>query len=795
MMLCTHHPSVVIDVFSFLDAANLEFSNANTLENPTSSSSSTAHASHPNTMMYRGTTNLSAARSLNRVRPCGPTIKTTVQDMDTSNHKSPAITSTDWRKRAAAVSSPPLNAKGKQPVSYDENEDVGMRLDSENSFSAPQYRYPRDKRAPWETVFSAPAWQQPSSSSSISGDNHRETTKVQLKHVSPIVTKVDGEEITMPNRFSFEVSVVDQNNAPLGVAVGELKPFDRSTPFRRIPTEDSETLLNSLQNIVNRQSVCNQDMLNSVPSSSSESHGYSQLVGLEEQESSPGAATPESSDAEAEPSRAHARLREEEARFQMMLRRLENRPASSSSLEADSAPRQPHGVVDPAIVAMKVKGKPDTEAANKFFAQKLSEMQDKGKQKASDSGYASNNRSQHSNNRSGSANARSDFLYDSIPTHKGSCDRSGVFDDRSDGSYGCFASHFPRKEPSLDDGQNKALNPAAAEFKSVAQTDDVPWLSAKKMSRPPLTNVFPDATTSHLSRPHSILPDAYFGPSRQATGPAVAGPSNENRAFNHRKNSPLPDALFGPSLPTTASAVAEPSNGNRAIDEYVLAQASGSTNPRPHQIRPSPGFAATVSPVTLPGSGLLAAAPPSATSSNAAVNGTFMPLSGLNAFNTFPPAAGTTTVPMPVFSQAAVATTSTGLNNVYVPVTSLPSMPYPPGLAPQFQQPQQQSLPLAGPPGLTNAGNNMPPAQVQRPYFPVTTKPRDHDPVKQQQYEAYLEWRKANEPGYHLGCKVRQAQRVVRQYQQQQQLMTAVAGPATAAALEAGATFPTGTGA
>ncbi|KAK4164842.1 hypothetical protein QBC43DRAFT_299984 [Cladorrhinum sp. PSN259] len=32
-------------------------------------------------------------------------------------------------------------------------------------------------------------------------------------------------------------------------------------------------------------------------------------------------------------------------------------------------------------------------------------------------------------------------------------------------------------------------------------------------------------------------------------------------------------------------------------------------------------------------------------------------------------------------------------------------------------------------------------------------------------YESYLEWRKANEPGYHMKCKMRQAHRVVRHYQ------------------------------
>ncbi|KAK0670548.1 hypothetical protein QBC41DRAFT_388422 [Cercophora samala] len=71
-----------------------------------------------------------------------------------------------------------------------------------------------------------------------------------------------------------------------------------------------------------------------------------------------------------------------------------------------------------------------------------------------------------------------------------------------------------------------------------------------------------------------------------------------------------------------------------------------------------------------------------------------------------------------------------------------------------------------------------------RPVFPVTQKPRDHDPVKQQAYESYLEWRKANEPGYHMKCKMRQAHRVVRQYQQQAQTSDwkTVAGQAKAAA-------------
>ncbi|KAF9781972.1 hypothetical protein IL306_012037 [Fusarium sp. DS 682] len=41
-------------------------------------------------------------------------------------------------------------------------------------------------------------------------------------------------------------------------------------------------------------------------------------------------------------------------------------------------------------------------------------------------------------------------------------------------------------------------------------------------------------------------------------------------------------------------------------------------------------------------------------------------------------------------------------------------------------------------------------------------KPTNPDPIQQQQYEEYIEWRKANEPGYALACKGRQQRRAQR---------------------------------
>ncbi|KAH0498264.1 hypothetical protein TgHK011_005526 [Trichoderma gracile] len=69
--------------------------------------------------------------------------------------------------------------------------------------------------------------------------------------------------------------------------------------------------------------------------------------------------------------------------------------------------------------------------------------------------------------------------------------------------------------------------------------------------------------------------------------------------------------------------------------------------------------------------------------------------------------------------------------------------------------------------GSINAGFNMPAyqmpsmADVPQPPQPVP-KPRRPDPGDQQAYEAWIEWRKANEPGYALECRLRQQRRAQR---------------------------------
>ncbi|KAK4153206.1 hypothetical protein C8A00DRAFT_15554 [Chaetomidium leptoderma] len=641
----------------------------------------------------------------NRIRPSGLKIMTT----------SHAIASIDWRKRAAALSSPGTGAK-RRKQSYDESDDIRIQLDFErdDSFSGPQYRYPREKKAPWETVLSAPAWQIPSSSTSISGEGSREVTKIQLQRVNPIITSVNGEDITLPNRFSFDVAVVDPHNASPGLPLGELKCLNGQAPFRRLSSEDSNDLLVELQQIVG----CNRETLSSATSASSEYYGY--LIEKRPQRKQDGSDSAISGFSVVDAGSDNARMAapsEEETRFQRMLNRLQNekQPPPPTHRATDDVAMPSRRIVDPAIMAIKVKDKvqvpergshsgPDKDAANTYFAQQLSHMRDAGHQNSTDSGYATNDREHNSSDRScvGHAEVRTDLRH-------------------------------TRKESSLDDGHIKTLNPAAAKFKSTVLNDGMAWLAPKKLSRPPLTNIFPDAMPNHPPPPHTIAPERTLPQQPQQTRiPAIAEQPLENRVIDT-------DVLAKASAPTSQSVLPRP--GFAGSMNGIPPNGFPAPNTLPHQIMSPMGLAATMSAATLADSSLLSilGGLPSPAPLHSPLGVPTINLPAINGFNTFPPAAGG---PMSIFGQ----TSTPGLGNPCLPITA-PFITVPP--------PQQPSL---GPDDK----------QLNRPYFPVTTKPRDHDPVKQQMYEAYLEWRKVNEPGYHMKCKMRQANRVMRQCQVQQ---------------------------
>ncbi|KAL2131831.1 hypothetical protein VTI74DRAFT_4575 [Chaetomium olivicolor] len=675
----------------------------------------------------------SATRSSNRVRPCGLRIKTNLVGMADPSSKSSAISSTDWRKRAA-ISSPggttKESAQARRKQLFDENEDICIRLDFDLDRSGPQYRHPRNEKVPWDAVVSAPSWKLPSSVSSISGDD-LEVIKVQLKHVNPMVTSVNGEDIALPNRFSLDVIPVDPDDASSWVTLAELRPLDGLNRFRRIRSDDSDAVLTELQEALSRT----QETSSSVASTAG---SQSEKVGSDSADSVTSTAAVGFCHAKSVPTS------EEEARFQRLLSRLEkSQPEPAHKTEA---PRAVSGqVVDPAIVAMKVKddvqgagvstGAVDKEAANHYLAQQLNHMRNPGHQQSVDSGYGSNESLRNTNGPSNAA--------------------LGVLNN---------ASQHTRKESS--DGQAKSLNPAAAEFKSKMQNDAVARFSPKKLSRPPLANIFPDALTGQLPLPQAVAPRRLLpGQAQQTTG----GPGAQHPALPPGipaiNNSTLTNAVL-PGLQQTLQAP-----GLGSINGLPGGLATLNTLPQQIVSMPATALPSGVLPVNL-------SAVPSAAPLNAQVPISQMAIPSSSVFHTFPPAAGGPS-PLTVLNQTAPV----GLNPSCLTLSTNPFPTAGAFLTTPQQQQQAHSQAAAAVVPTANAsvvhngtGSSSSAKPPPRPYFPVTTKPRDHDPVKQQMYEAYLEWRKANEPGYHMKCKMRQAQRALRQtqllqaQQQQQQL-------------------------
>ncbi|KAL2148340.1 hypothetical protein VTH82DRAFT_2260 [Thermothelomyces myriococcoides] len=545
------------------------------------------------------TKHVSSIKGAPRLRPGG--VKTKV---------SQGIASNDWRKRGTAASSTEASTKVHKQT-YESSDDASIRLDFETheSFSGPQFRFPKEKRVAWESTVSAPVWQLLSSSSSMSGDDAKEVISVQLKQVKPILASINGETIALPNRFSLDIVAADQRSASPGLAVGELRRLNGFTALRRISSQDSDDLLVELQKVINNNRYVSSPV--SSTSLASPRHPKSpEAPSVQGKPKRHSLGRTESSASDTRPNNASTMPSdEEELRFQRMLDRLQNNQRRPSPKpEAGVAVAPCRRIFDPAIMELKVKdeakvldnsihtGQRKEPTTNVFFAQELDQMRKLERQGSDDSGYGS--------------------------TDKG---------DGADGRSGVRLRIEQR------------LNPAAAEFKSAVQCDAAPWLSPKKMSRPPLTNIFPDVMSGHCITPDAVAKDN-----------TSSRPSQSN-------------------LASTATAISRSLDGPANNSDNVEASLFKS-QPITHTFESTPIQGAT--------------------------------LNGL-----------------PVVS--------------FIPVTPLP---------------------LA-------IGSSCRPV---RPYFPVTTKPRDHDPVKQQLYEAYLEWRKANEPGYHMKCKMRQANRVMRQYQQQQ---------------------------
>jgi len=670
----------------------------------------------------------SRVRSGSNVRTAGP-------DPRVSANRSQAITSTDWRRREPAASSPIAPPRRLRPgeQSYDQDGILRVRLDlgSEASFSAPQYRFPREQRAPWGTALSAPTWQAPSSPSSTSEDAPTEAIPVHIRSINPITANVNGEVIAVPSQFSIDVDPTNPRCAARrfeGAYLRYMNQVRNNAPdlremARRWREGDSSDSLMSLW----EQQAAERDS----------NRRFENLVYRLQRNHEQRCLERQASDRQ---------TREEEARNRQPLSPahgiwdeavLSCRPANPATmaLRADAPTRQAPGDLD-------------TVAANNFLAERLRDMHNAGHRPSADSGYVSN-------------------------------DQGHISGDNSAAGLG-VETHPRAQEPSSANSQSKRLNPLAPEFVSQAGTANAPWMrpGPRRMARQPLTNIFPDAMSGHGLRPAVSEPQGQLQPP-----PVMGQPGNHDDLVSPILLQGVTGAVTMVGLHPSAAAI------NGPVGPFPMGMPTRSafnTYPPPPNA-PQPAYSQPVQPVqpcvpVPPGFPTGLHGGPSLQPPHV-FEQVIQPPPG---FEHLGPRTRTMVRPPPGFEHlgprpCAPSRPPAGFEHVLDNPPPRATLP-PPGPPQQQLQPALPIIPAAptaaataGPPPSTA----LVPAQAQvpapalvpaRPYFPVTTKPRDRDPVKQQMYEAYLEWRKANEPGYHMKCKMRQAQRVTRQLQLSLQL-------------------------
>ncbi|KAK3986322.1 hypothetical protein QBC44DRAFT_248421 [Cladorrhinum sp. PSN332] len=551
-----------------------------------------------------------AIRNSTRVRPSvSIKIKTGSLDSGPSEEKAQAMASSDWRssgikrrsdendRRSSSVASSAFEL----PPGEMEPDDLPPAPNT-NKITYHRPHRPSEEKAGWEMTCSVPAWKLPPSvTSSASGSraaggsassynfslsflglNLEDVTMVQLKKITPLLVPLNGENVELPNQLCLDITPIESSDDWEEITLGEneysagrpvvgaLRRMTGRTRVRRLTSEESYDTLEDLRQILaHERPVLVPRSIKEEPwtERSSEDRtttdsGISELSDL-------------GSKTQTEAPSNLAELADQD-RFRILLSHL-GLPAPQTQCQSRTqAPASRAQILDPAIITAKPKYHSDSKDSrhekkpDTFFGQNPKLFFTADAKRSGDSGYGS-------------------FQFGRSSESSRSLDSSGYRDQAA----------RSRKEQSGSSAStsSKKLNPAAAEFKFVAARDPVPVISPKKITRTPLTNIFPNVL------------------------------------------------------------------GNAAAPSHPMS---------PSRVRGYP--------------------------------------------------------PRPMWSPE--------------------------------RKPAEASVPMVPIPPLFGAEG-----KIDRPYFPVTQKPRDHDPVKQQMYESYLEWRKANEPGYHMKCKMRQAHRVVRQYQ------------------------------
>ncbi|KAK5661400.1 hypothetical protein OQA88_11299 [Cercophora sp. LCS_1] len=651
--------------------------------------------------MTQATQNLPAGRTVSRIKAAGLKVRTGhFTDGSASNVKAQAIASTDWRKTASATSSylgVALNKTHGMRARQDRSSDLDTSpLCLEMKYmDGPDRRRPKDEQVEWEMIVSAPAAGNLQSSPSPSSSNHSfvDVAAFRIKDAKPMTINVNGEDLVLDGSFSFDIVPVRLDHSPKRSATkttGYMKRIYSPASFLRMPLRDIRDLPEDVQKLLEADRSSHGDSGN---------NHRSESLGSGHEERKPS----EHGRPDSRSSVTHGTMfGAEKARFQHMLARLQKSASKHRALSAASDIRSK----DPATVASRVNDVPVTGETRFVETERYTREGDAfwrikpqvpRQESSHDSGYSS-----------GKSSGLSDTTIIKRPVGSLLSNTSEVADH--------------------GDSSSKRLNPAAAEFKSLFRDDQMQLLSPKKLTRTPLTNLFPEAG-------RGSPPKTYNGLGLRLSVPGLHQP-NSNPA-GEVEQAPSPQITKEKSKPAGNPQVSFASTGP-TVDNFPQWDGNDLRDlwgmPMPGSLNVPPGIPAgalnnTFGTYPSPSMPLMSPFPPILPMPPMPLD-LSPPMAGTNGFGSFPGTIPPVIPPLPIMG----------------PVGITPS-PYIP----------------AGQPGAPLPAFNAP-AKAGRPHFPVTQKPRDHDPIKQQQYEAYLEWRKANEPGYHMRCKMRQAQRIVRQH-------------------------------
>ncbi|KAK4219130.1 hypothetical protein QBC37DRAFT_151450 [Rhypophila decipiens] len=673
--------------------------------------------------MAAAASHLLLSKSNHQSKPTSLTVKTIFSEAGKhGNGRAKAIRAADWRNPATTASLSNLS-RIKHRSSEEEDE---QRTSSENSSisiiemdelngESVTYLRPNSEQAPWEMISSAPA------ASSLTQSELldlclADITNVEFKDVKPVVMNVNGEQIVLPTKFTFDITPVylsDKSSEDSARrTLGQLKRV-RDPSQIRTKSPQRSNLLDELPDDL-------KDLL---------SHDAKGTSGQEQPRKKASGTTPDKPLIQITEYPPHKCSKLEEAdkqRFKHLIDRLNNLNKEEDKPSQSNKPAMSAFDVrssDPAIIAAKVK-----EATVTVRSLRNSDLQKEASEP--------------------SRSLRAPMLLKPEYSHDSGYG-TGFNLQRADSHHASTQTSAHTGVPGQKE-DTKKLNPAAAEFRFSGETAHMPFLVPKRLSRPPLTDSLFEAPAGAIPSQSVSTPVRRPSGSGAVSSGTVAPQTQVTRQTglaSHGNDQPAPVAA--PELPHPPPL--------------------GNFDPRTSQVSLLSGL--------LPGS----------------LPGVYPPVDlfsrTLNMNSAVPYSTMLPTISGPMHSFGTVS--SNGLNSFPLLGTQmgLPSMNSfgtlpPPNMAlpvaplpPSFNQNQTlpgpsnlAALPGPGEPLAAVFGTDR---NVVGPPFPVTQKPRDHDPVKQQQYEAYLEWRKANEPGYHIQCKIRQANRVVRQHKMKQAGLTA----------------------